>query len=307
MYHDRIDAHERSVELSIPQSLAPVLGARRDGSVTVDSSRALLMTVLGEFVLPNGGAAWTQSLVGLLERMDVRDKAARQAIARTHDRGWLERCRIGRRTRWTLSDLAVDLLTDGAAKIYRFGGTALEWDRQWLVLLASVPERERNVRYRMTLGLGWDGFGSIGQGVWLSPFPDREPAAVELLRSLGVDAVSFRAELGALGSPRSLAEQAWDLPAVRAAYETFLDGAAATVPSELDDERAAIELTGLVHQWRRFPFLDPGLPAELLPDDWPGAAAARRFTDLRSALAGPAHRWWREIEAQPGAATPAAS
>lgn len=306
MYHDRIARHERSVELSIPPELAPVLGARRDGSVTADSSRGLLMTILGELVLPNGGSAWTQSLVGLMEQLGVRDKAARQAIARTHDRGWLERHRIGRQTRWTLSQLAVDLLGDGAEKIYRFGSRTPRWDNRWLVLLASVPERDRQVRYRMSIGLGWDGFGSIGQGIWLSPHPDREPAAVELLRSLGVEAVSFRAELGALGSPRALAEQAWDLPAVRAAYEEFLTDADGVGAGGLDGGGAAVELVTLVHRWRRFPFLDPDLPDELLPEDWPGAEAARRFSELRSLLAPAAHRWWHEVEAEHGA-TPTAA
>lgn len=307
MYHDRIAAHERSVEHLIPRELAPVLGARRDGSATADSSRGLLLTILGELVLPNGGSAWTQSLVGLMESLGVRDKAARQAIARTHDRGWLTRDRIGRQTRWTLSQLAVELLSDGAEKIYRLGSTPPPWDRQWLVLLASVPERDRNSRYRMTVGLGWEGFGSVGQGIWLSPHPDREPAAVELLRSLGVDAVSFRAELGALGSPRSLAEQAWDLPAVRAAYDEFLTDTEGAANTSIPDAEAAAGLVTLVHRWRRFPLLDPGLPEALLPDDWPGWEAARRFADVRAALAGPAHRWWREAEAGHDARVTAAS
>jgi phenylacetic acid degradation operon negative regulatory protein len=32
-----------------------------------------------------------------------------------------------------------------------------------------------------------------------------------------------------------------------------------------------------VHEWRKFLFLDPGLPRELLPVDWPGTEAATFF------------------------------
>jgi phenylacetic acid degradation operon negative regulatory protein len=32
-----------------------------------------------------------------------------------------------------------------------------------------------------------------------------------------------------------------------------------------------------VHEWRKFLFIDPGLPAELLPPDWPGTVAAVSF------------------------------
>ncbi len=33
----------------------------------------------------------------------------------------------------------------------------------------------------------------------------------------------------------------------------------------------------LVHEWRKFLFVDPGLPAELLPADWPGTDAVTLF------------------------------
>jgi phenylacetic acid degradation operon negative regulatory protein len=32
-----------------------------------------------------------------------------------------------------------------------------------------------------------------------------------------------------------------------------------------------------VHEWRKFLFRDPGLPAELLPGHWPGRQAAELF------------------------------
>jgi phenylacetic acid degradation operon negative regulatory protein len=41
-----------------------------------------------------------------------------------------------------------------------------------------------------------------------------------------------------------------------------------------------------VHEWRKFLFLDPGLPRELLPGDWPGDKAAE-FFDAESERLGP--------------------
>ena len=122
--------------------LATALGARSDGSTSVDTTRGLLMTVLGEFVLPNGGRAWTRSLLGVLAAMGVRDKTARQALARAEGR-WLERERVGRETRWTLTDPAERLLRDGATRIYGFGRDNRAWDGRWVVVLASVPESDR--------------------------------------------------------------------------------------------------------------------------------------------------------------------
>jgi len=273
-----------------------------------DRGRGLLMTVLGEFVLPSGGAVWTQTLLEALAGLGVRDKAARQAIGRLHEQGRLDRVRVGRQTRWTLSPATCELLESGAERIYGFGRTPRRWDGRWVLLMASIPERDRRIRYRMNQGLGWAGFGSLGGGMWLSPWPDREAAAVTLLRGLDVAATSFVARLGRLGEPAELAAQAWDLPGLRGQYEAFLEATAVLAgPADhgRDPDRggdpdlaAAIALAELVHRWRQFPFADPGLPPALLPLDWPGAEAAQRFAALRSTLLVPARRWWRRTEAR---------
>ena len=41
--------------------------------------------------------------------------------------------------------------------------------------------------------------------------------------------------------------------------------------------------------WRRLPYLDPGLPLEHLPPDWPGIEAAELFSSLDSRLRDDAH------------------
>lgn len=289
----------QSVASSTPAALAPVLGANRDGSATADSSSGLLVTVMGEFVLPAGGSAWTQTLVTMMEQLGVQGKATRQALARMEKREWLKRDRVGRRTRWLLTDAFAGLLAEGAERIYGFGTNPREWDGRWLVVLASVPERDRNVRYRMGLGLNWVGLGSLGQGLWICPWVDHEPAVTDLLQRLDVRARTFRAELGSLGSGPELIAEAWDLPDLAARYRRFLaqtdalDGG----DSLLEGAGVAAELAGIVHQWRRFPFLDPDLPRELLPPDWPGPAAARRFAELRTVLTEPARIWWSELDA----------
>jgi phenylacetic acid degradation operon negative regulatory protein len=41
----------------------------------------------------------------------------------------------------------------------------------------------------------------------------------------------------------------------------------------------------MLTEWRRLPYLDPGLPTELLPDDWNALAARRVFVQLQDLLA----------------------
>lgn len=284
--------------------MGSVLGANADGSATAESARGLLMTVFGEFVRPAGGSAWTQSLLAVLEPLGAKEKATRQAIARMKQRGWLERERVGRRTRWILTPTALQLLASGAERIYGFGRTEPGWDGRWVVVLASVPERNRHLRYRMGVGLNWAGFGSLGNGVWISPWVEREPDAHQLLVDLGVtEPTIFLAEIGSLGSEQELVATAWDLPGLRRQYDEFLVGTRAMADIDPSGPEAAAQLTMLVHQWRRFPFLDPDLPTELLPADWPGAEAARRFQSARDRIRPEAVSWWDEHESGIGPAT----
>src|SRR5690606_22701177 len=79
----------------------PALSRRRELGAT--SARSLLLTVLGEFVLPRDEAVWTQVLIDVLGGLGVEPKSARQALARTAAEGLLVSDREGRRVRWSLS------------------------------------------------------------------------------------------------------------------------------------------------------------------------------------------------------------
>src|ERR1700704_4253861 len=104
----------------------PVVSRRRE--VCDVSARSLLMTVLGEYVLPRGRAVWTSALVDALAMFGVEAKSARQALARTAAEGWLASERVGRRVRWALTPPGHRLLTEGARRIYDFGGAERTWD-----------------------------------------------------------------------------------------------------------------------------------------------------------------------------------
>ena len=97
----------------------PAVSRRRE--IGGASARSLLMTILGEFVLPRGAPVWTQTLVSALGLFGVEDKSARQALARTAAEGWLAAERAGRQVRWSLTPPGQRLLSAGAQRIYAVG------------------------------------------------------------------------------------------------------------------------------------------------------------------------------------------
>ncbi|WP_255463069.1 PaaX family transcriptional regulator C-terminal domain-containing protein [Amycolatopsis sp. YIM 10] len=268
------------------------MSRRREVSHT--SARSLLMTVLGEYVLPRENPVWTATLVDALGLFGIEEKSARQALARAAGEGWLESAREGRRVRWSLTKPGKQLLTEGAHRIYEFGGAGREWDGRWLVLLVSVPESQRDLRHRLRTQLTWAGFGSPSAGVWVSPHVAREDEARTILEQLGAGSpMSFTASYGGIGEEATLVARSWNLSEVEEQYEDFIDQFDALTPET--GEQALSAQTRLVHEWRRFPFLDPQLPARLLPAGWSGTKAAELFHRKHAEWRASAQAHWDEL------------
>ena len=267
----------------------------RRRSVGAPAARSLLLTILGEYVLPRGEPVWQETLVGALVSVGYSSHAARQALARSVRDGWLETSRVGRRARVSLSDRAAALLATGASRIYSFG-SPWEWDGRWLVLILRVPEERREVRHQLRTRLAWAGLGSMGGGVWLTPHVSREAELQDAVGSAPAAlTTSFVASLGVFGRGSDVAAAAWDLDGVRSQYQAFIDDFASIRPSS--GEAFFRMQTLLVHAWRKFPFLDPDLPAELLPAGWPRRRAHELFTGRHAAWSDAACAWFDELEA----------
>lgn len=267
---------------SAPDARPDPFSRRREVAAT--SARSLLMTVLGEVVLPSEGPVWTQTVVDVLGLVGVEEKSARQALARTAADGMLVSERVGRRVRWDLTPWGRGLLTEGAERIYGHGRARPGWDGRWLVVVASVPEQQRARRHRLRTRLAWAGLGSPAAGMWVSPDTGRLEEVRRVLAETGpADAHLIIGEYHGGLTSAELATRAWDLADLEARYEEFVDRFADLVPAD-DAETLAAQIR-LVDAWRRFPFLDPGLPDALLPGEWVGHRAAEVFHGRHDAWA----------------------
>lgn len=255
------------------------------------SARSLLLTVLGEFVLPRRGEVWTGTLVAALGALGVEEKSARQALARTAAEGLLESTRHGRRVRWSLTDAADRLLREGTERIYGFMRKPHDWDGRWLVLTAGVPETQRQLRHRLRTKLTWLGLGSPAPGLWIVPDATKRDAVRDVVRELdlGDRAYAWIGTSADIGDTATLISAAWDLDDVEKRYLAFIERFEGVTVSSTQE--AFVNQVLLIQEWRRFPFLDPDLPAELLDHDWPGPRAAAVFHDLRN-------RWHRRAQAE---------
>ena len=277
----------------MPTERPPALSRRH--AAGAPSARGLLLTLLGEFVLPGGGAAWTSAVITAFARLGIAEKATRQALMRTAVDGWLSAEKTGRLTQWHLTAAGRQLLTEGTERIYSFMYPAENWDRRWLLVAARIPDGDRSIRHTVRTRLGWAGLGWLGPGLWISAHPEREAEVARVLSQAGVtDAHLFTATRSGLDGAADMVRAAWDLDAIERQYERFIAEFSGAEPGDVLARQVE-----LVHAWRRFPAIDPALPRELLPAGWRGLEAARLFGCLHERWSAAAQAEWKRLNDQP--------
>jgi len=165
----------------------------------------------------------------------------------------------------------------------------------------SVPESERHRRHVLRSELTRLGFGTVAPGVWIVPAHPQDTTA-DTLRRLELDAYAdlFRADHLAFGDPAAKIRRWWDLDELERQYGSFIRAHEPVLRRWEQDgppgEREAFaDYVRVLTDWRRLPYLDPGLPAELLPDGWIGIRAADLFFALRSLLEEPARAYVKHV------------
>jgi phenylacetic acid degradation operon negative regulatory protein len=247
------------------------------------NARSALFDLYGDHLRQRGGRAPIAALVRLLAALEVAAPAVRTAVSRMVRQGWLTPVRLTAGPGYALTPRATRRLDEAAHRIYR--DDLATWDGRWhIVIIERVRDRTR--RERVRAGLAYLGYAPLDEAAWISPRPSPELDAL-------LDAERLRAERfwsAYDGDALALVARAWDLNGLGRAYERWLAEAQELVPpaagagDRLPGETAFAVRSRLVHEWRKFLFRDPQLPAALLPPDWPGTKAAQFFDDAAARL-----------------------
>lgn len=272
----------------------------------------LVFTLFGEYLLARAEPVWVGSLISLLEPFGLTEGGVRTVLSRMARKGWLRTERVRRNAFYELTPRGRKLLQEGQARIFHPRWND-EWDGSWFLLTYSIPQNSRHLRDRLRDRLGWLGFGSIGNGLWISPH-DVAQEVDELSDAMGLDEhlLCFRATRVGDESAADLVARGWDLDALDRDYRDFIEQwepiltTLATAPPEprVASAECYARRFHLIHEFRRFPLWDPYLPRELLPAPWAGDEATRVFRKLHDLLVGPADAWVEAVLAEAPQPTP---
>lgn len=244
---------------------------------------SLIVTVFGDAVAPRGGRIALASLAEILAAFRVSESLTRTALSRLVAEGWLERWKTGRTSHYRLSPRGREAFAEAAAHIYDRPRAA--WDGA--LTLALLEPAGAAERAGVRAALEAQGFGILTPDLLVAPrAPEATPVGILLLRAAPDDPESAR----------RIAARAWPLSQLERRYAAFLEefaGMADAVEGGAGPRglAALVVRVLLIHAYRRIVLRDPGLPAALLPEPWPGDAARVLCARIYRALAPEAEAW----------------
>ncbi|MDX3086624.1 MULTISPECIES: PaaX family transcriptional regulator [Streptomyces] len=250
--------------------------------------RSLIVTFYGAYGRHVPGPVPVAELIRLLGALGVDAPSVRSSVSRLKRRGLLLPARTTTGAAgYALSPEARQLLRDMDRRVHAAGSPA---DEGWVLAVFSVPESERQKRHLLRSRLAGLGFGTASPGVWIAPARLHEEAR-RTLRRLGLETYVdlFRGEHLGFVPTATAVTRWWDLPAIAREHEAFLARHAPALRAwqarpDTPAEEAYRDYLRALDSWRLLPYADPGLPAALLPPDWPGGRAAEVFHALRTRL-----------------------
>ncbi|MFZ0031359.1 MAG: PaaX family transcriptional regulator C-terminal domain-containing protein [Candidatus Cybelea sp.] len=258
---------------------------------------SFIFTLYGDMVhrLSGDGSLWIGVLIRLMSSFGVSAPAVRQAVSRMTRQGWLFVRREGNRAFYSVTERGRRRIEELSPRIY---GPVIEWDGRWRLLSYAIGEAHRKRRERLRKELSALGWAQLSPTTWISPSDTLSAAreAAEATRTL--DAVNlFTSEYRGPLSDRALLERCWNVTEIAAEYRAFIARYEPRLRREreggaLSDEAALIERLWLVHDYRKFAYVDPGLPSELLPAHWPGTAAASLFREYYAEIDAKSQRYF---------------
>ncbi|MDV6378693.1 phenylacetic acid degradation operon negative regulatory protein PaaX [Sporosarcina sp. GW1-11] len=262
----------------------------------------MIFTIFGDYVRHYGNKIWIGSLIQLMKEFGHNEQAVRVVLSRMMKQGWFETERDGRKSYYYLTKRGVSRITEAASRIFKL--EPHNWDGKWRMLMYTIPEDKRQIRDELRKELLWSGFGNFANGCWITPNDLAKEVQLLIEKYEIEDYVDlFISEHQGPKSNHELVAKSWPLEEIEEKYEQFITtyskqfiiATSAMESGQMSDAQCFVERTNLVHEYRKFLFIDPGLPKELLPDMWSGSHSAHLFAQYYKLLAEPASRFFEHV------------
>jgi phenylacetic acid degradation operon negative regulatory protein len=271
------------------------------------NTRTILFSIyadyLGIFYRSSEKEIGIGSIIKLLSNFSISEPSVRITVSRMCKEGLLKSRRKGLKSYYSLTDYGLRLVSKSANRLFQIKGSG--WNGTWSIVVYSIPEKRRPARDKLRAMLKFYGYVPLSDSAWISPtdsFSEIEDFVNELKINDYVQI--YDAQHRGFTDPKKLIERSWDLKKINAQYEKFIK----MFRPILDDYRNRIQngnlpesskcfvdTSHLVRKYRDLPFMDPGLPVEIIGKDWLRSRADTLFRELHSLLFERAKEYFQSV------------
>jgi phenylacetic acid degradation operon negative regulatory protein len=158
-----------------------------------------------------------------------------------------------------------------------------EWDGKWRIISYEIPEKKREMRDRLRREMqGW-GLGPWHRSFWLTPHP-----IIKNLRQLTANKEeeqyiqAFEAD-HSFGIKKILIDKVWETTLLDKQYRTLFKQWHDILAKEIDKQE---KLRAVISDYVAVLKQDPGLPKDLIGENWIGFEAYSIFNEIKEILLG---------------------
>ena len=245
---------------------------------------SLIITFLGDAVLPRGGVIAAQTVGLLLGRLGFEPGAVRTAISRLSSDGWIQREKHGRNSFLRLANGRLEPFLNASKRIYSADNSNLNSQDFWMAqeIWEGRGEESSNLDER------W--IEIPGKQLWLSPMTD-DKISEDVGNLVGegyvISTVSTKHVpewMKVALFPESLAE---DFRVLKSNLELVQRN------DQFDEHESMTARCLLIHEWRRLKLRTPPI-ADLQPENWPEGETRKLVSKLYHDLLERSETWLDE-------------
>lgn len=155
------------------------------------------------------------------------------------------------------------------------------WDGKWRVLSYEIPEKKRELRDKLRRAVAGWGLGPWHRSFWLTPHPVTENLKVMISGREDEEYIQAFEAAHVVGDRNILIEKVWGKSALDKRYRELFKKWHETLSK---DEDKTQKFKSVIKDYIQIIRVDPGLPKELMGDDWIGFEALNIFSEIRSIL-----------------------
>ncbi len=234
-------------------------------------------------------------LLYLVRPFQVSETSLRTNLSRMSQRKWVQSRRQGKTVFYRFSPKGQSISVNVAKSFRTQDWTG--WNDTWWGVLFSVPELQKEARYRIRVKLASYRFAPLYAGTWIRPFHEAENMETYLQNIASnphCTMIRFQC-MNPITKKDSI--RLWKLADIHREFKealTILSQSRRTLV-KLTPERAFVEGMHTSSRIVDILFMDPLLPDCFLPPGWKGRELKQRFKEYNRVVKNQSKPFWMKI------------